>query len=195
MSTRVDNGIKFKSKNWKEILDQLLSIKDDAIEISKKLITKEKLELFISANKLYDKDHFYIFSELECAVSTRSSKYSFIPNIRFSVVLYPTNEGDIYGVYFNSNQNKYFKLMESFVEDFHYQDSSDKPDDISEEDWEYRMNKWDKLVPGSFSRSGFIYELVSASDLSDLGPYIRNDIKEILPSIIRDNKLKNIGIN
>lgn len=195
MSTRIDNGIKFKSKNWKEVLDQLLSIKDEAIEISKKIISKEKLELFISANKLYDKDHFDIFSELECAISSRSSKYSFIPNIRFSIFLYPTNEGDIYGVYFDSNQSKYFKLIESFIEDFHYQDSSDKPDEISEEDWEYRMNKWDELVPGTFSRNGFMYELVSTSDLSDLGPFIRSDIKNILPSIIRDNKLKNIGIN
>ena len=54
MSTKIYNGIKFNSKNFKEILDQILSIRPKAIEIGEKMLSTS-LPNFIKYNNLIDK--------------------------------------------------------------------------------------------------------------------------------------------
>lgn len=60
-------------------------------------------------------------------------------------------------------------------EDYHYQNSTDKPDDVAEEDWEERKRVWDVLLPGAGVLERHSLIVSSAVDnmgynLGDFGP-------------------------
>lgn len=71
-----------------------------------------------------------------------NGKYSFSPRMKFSVILYPSKEGDIYGYYF-TGINGYDKLLDPFVDEYMYYDNSDRPEDLTDEEWDERGKRWD----------------------------------------------------
>lgn len=83
--------------------------------------------MFIGANKLVDKNEFDIVSELKRAISDDYPRYYFVPGFKFSVILYPSVEGDIYGYYF-TGINEYDKLLDPFIDEYMYYDNTDRPD-------------------------------------------------------------------
>jgi len=191
MSTKIYNGVKFKSRDWKEVLDQLISLKEVAIEMGNNSIRKRDLETFIVANKLIDKDTFDIFSHIKGSVNDDYNNYLFSIRIKFSVMLYPTKEGDIYGYYF-TGINEYDKLLDPFVDEYMYYDNTDRPEELTDEEWDERGKKWDEMVPDRFSDTGFKYQIVSADDLDRR--QIQDLIKEVMAYLKRDNKLEELGI-
>lgn len=191
MSTKLYNGIKFKSNNIKEVLDQLISIKETAKKIAIDSISDRELGLFIVTNKLLDKDYYTITRELIEAVDSNSyNKWSFVPRLHFSVVIYPTKEGDIYGYYFDSNKKEFRDLIEPFYTDFHYQNQTDPPTDVTEEEWDFRREKWDELVDYKFKDTGLTYELVTGDDLDIFG--LEEKIKIVLDKLKRDQKINQV---
>jgi len=193
MSTKLYNGIKFKSNNIREVLDQLISIKDKAKQIALDSIKDKDLDLFINCNKLLEKDPFDISREMLTAMdNTHSGIWRFVPNIHFSVVIYPTVEGDIYGYYFDSNKKEYRDLLEPFYTDFHYQNQSDRPDDISNEEWDFRCAKWDELLEDRFKETGLSYEIVTGESF-DIWE-IEDKVKSIIGILKRDKTIEDLGI-
>lgn len=192
MSTKLYNGIKFKSNNIKEVLDQLMSIKEKANEIALDLLDDESLALFISANNLLDKDKWEISREMIDALeSSNYNKWHFKPRMYFSVVIYPTQEGDIYGYYFDSDKQEFNDLLKPFYTDFHYQNQTDPPNDVTEEEWEFRQLKWDELLPGDkFKDSGLQYDIVTGDtlDIWDL----QDKIDLVLEKIKRQSKIDQV---
>ena len=186
MSTKIYNGIKFKSNNWKEVLEQLLSIRESAKELAMTKLSDEELAAFILTSKTQSLSEWEIYSELESALEGGKSP-AFTPRINFSVILYPTREGDIYGCYFGDG---YFKLLEPYVTDFHYQDQTDQPDDVSDDDCDFRRKKWDELLDNRFSDTGFEFNIISISHLGMIN--IVKQISKILPSIRRDSKINEV---
>ena len=122
--------------------------------------------------------------------NTHSGIWRFVPNIHFSVVIYPTVEGDIYGYYFDSNKKEYRDLLEPFYTDFHYQDQCDKPDDISDEEWDFRCDKWDELLKDKFKDTGFTYEIVNGSDFSAFS--LSKRVKIVLDKLKREDKINQV---
>jgi hypothetical protein len=77
-------------------------------------------------------------------------------NFSSAASVFPDADGEVY-VVFNSLDSLSFgdDCPECFVDaklwrDFHYQNSTDGPDDVKKKDWERRRKTWDKL----FSRCG-----------------------------------------
>ena len=69
-----------------------------------------------------------------------------------TIAFFPTNN-DVLGIHYTdiSDYITYIKEMNTF-EDYHYQDSTDRPSNITEEEWEQRRNDWDQvLLSKSFS--------------------------------------------
>jgi len=195
MSTKLYNGIKFKSNNIKEVLDQLMSIKKIANEIALDLLPDDRLALFIKTNDFADKDKWFISRELVTALdSSFSNKWTFIPRLHFSVVIYPTTEGDIYGYYFDTDKQEFNNLLKPFYTDFHYQNSSDKPSDLTDEEWEFRELKWDELLKDGdkFADTGLVYNIVNGDTL-DIWE-LESRIKVILEKIKLDSKIEELGI-
>lgn len=191
MSTKLYNGIKFKSNNIKEVLDQLISVKETAKKIAIDSISDRELGLFIASNKLLDKDCWTITRELMEAVDSNNyNKWAFVPRLHFSVVIYPTKEGDIYGYYFDSNKKEFRDLIEPFYTDFHYQNQTDPPMDIHSDEWEFRREKWDELVDYKFKDTGLTYEIVTGDDLDMFD--LEEKIKIVLDKLKRDEKINQV---
>lgn len=56
MSAKLYNGIRFKSRNMGDILQQLISIRKDAVKIANELLTIEEIKSFIILNNLIGAD-------------------------------------------------------------------------------------------------------------------------------------------
>jgi len=191
MSTKLYNGIKFKSNNIREVLDQLISIKSKAEELALQFISDRDISIFISTNNLIDKNAWEISKELTDAIDSSSyNKYRFTPRVTFSVVIYPTTEGDIYGYYFDSDRKQYLELIEPFYTDFHYQNQSDPPSDIPYEEWQSRGDKWDELLKDKFKDTGLTYGIVSGDDI-DIWD-LEDKIKSVLEKLKRENKIDSV---
>jgi hypothetical protein len=66
---------------------------------------------------------------------------------RYNLMVYPDTDGSVYLMVFGGH-SVILNLLENFpeLEDYHYQDQTDKTDDISDEEWEKRENTWDRLI-------------------------------------------------
>ena len=80
-----------------------------------------------------------------------------------NVALIPL-KGRILVLYYGNIRSEYLQAFESLteVEDYHYQNSTDKPDDVSQKAWNKRKFDWDlALGNSSGTRSGLTYELMN----------------------------------
>lgn len=188
MSTKIYNGIKFKSSNIREVLDQLISLKKVANDKALEILKDSEIALFVATNKISLDDPFEATRELLHAINSKTHtlnhKYTFIPNLYFSIIVYPDKDGDIYGYYFDSNVESFRELLKPLYDDFHYQNQSDPPSYLSEEEWNFRRTKWDELVDYNFSDSGFTYDLVTG-DTIDLWK-LESRVSVVLDKLKRD---------
>lgn len=165
MSTKLYNGIRFKSRNMGDILQQLISIRKDAVKIANELLTIEEIKSFIILNNLIGADCHKIYKALVTDLNSDCRTLLSI-NFNFTISLIPEKNGYVYGYYFADHQKEYFEMIKPFVEDYHYQNQCDKPDNISNREWNNRRKKWDKLLGyDSFTQRAFSFVVVNTSDL------------------------------
>jgi len=193
MITKIYNGVKFKSNNWKEVLDQLTSIRSEAIEIANNSIDVKKIIGIIELEEIDLENsegyiEMFIFDKLKESIY-QCRKLRVKTYFNFSIILYPDKEGDIYGYYFNE-LNEHPILLKPFTEDYAYWDNSDAPEDMEYEDFRKRGDKWDELITGTFIESGFDFKLVTKENLdrSKIYPLI----KQAISIVKRDDKINEI---
>ncbi len=188
MSTKIYNGIKFKSNSFYEVLEQLRSIKKESVDIGNSKINNNNIEWFIKGYKLQDKDPFEICDIIKTDINSTTRK-DYGLDYNFSVILYPSKDGNIYGYYF-SEIHEYENLLKLICDDFCYYNNTDQPDNISDDEWIFRCNKWEELIPDDRFDNGFKYQLVGSNDINSQS--IRNIIRDILPSLKRDIKIDQV---
>jgi len=210
MSTKIYNGIKFKSNDFNVVLKQLKDLRKPAKDIALKELKESKIRVFIGLNDLINSDPYEILKEMEISSNKTYRNHSDML-INFHVIIFPHKNGNIYGYYFN-DIDEYSKLIKNISDDYHYQNSTDmsnydwdKEDwntmskerqDELEKDWEERCEIWEELMGDrTFVENGFLYEIVDGG--RDLWGYrIVDDIKIIqdkLKLILnRKNKLNNL---
>lgn len=165
MSTKLYNGIRFKSRNMADILQQLISIRKDAVKLANELLTVDELKSFIILNDLINSDNYVIFRALIDDLNSDNRTILGV-NFNFTISLIPEKNGYVYGYYFADHQQEYYQLIEPFVVDYHYQNQCDRPDNISNKAWNYRREKWDKLLGyDSFKQRAFSFAMINSSDL------------------------------
>lgn len=65
----------------------------------------------------------------------------------FELLVFPQDDGSIYGFYIIDNRKLELKFRAlPFIEDFHYQDQTDLPENIPESKWEQRKLLWDSIT-------------------------------------------------
>lgn len=82
----------------------------------------------------------------------------------------------------------YRRLLENLdpevFSDFHYQNQSDKPDDVTDEDWDARDDLWDRIIGSNttFSDAGLSFELLPSNFEYDVATVVKGHqtIKEAL---------------
>lgn len=198
MSTKIYTGIKFKTKSYKKVLDELLKLREKCVEIATEKIKKrDVISTYIKYSKVDKTDFsnlsaFDIRTHLFKDIEGDGYRDFWVPEINFSIVLYPSSNGTIYGVYFNDD-DKYEKLLfeTGIVEDYGYWDNTDQPEGMTYAQFEKRGKVWDKLLSGRFKDTGFTFNIVEADTLDhvDIHRYIHSELQ----SIIREIKLDSIS--
>jgi len=213
MSTKIYNGIKFKSKDYNVVLKQLKSLKESAKEIALNRLKDYSMKIFIGINDLEDSDPYEVLKKMEQSSNKNMRDHEDIL-INFHVIIYPHKNGNIYGYFFDDVQ-EYSKLLltDEICEEYHYQNQTDMSNydwdkekwndmtkerqDELEKDWEERYQIWeDVLGYGTFSENGLTYEIVDGG--RDLWGYrIIGEIEKIQEKLKlmkeRKDKLDKIG--
>ena len=131
----------------------------------KNFIAKEVIE----GNKNNNIDSFWIERYLEKISMSMERKPEDI-SIKCSVFY---DDSYWYIKYFINGNWAYEPMMEAAkitgMEDYHYQNQSDPPEDISYEEYESRIEVWDKLLgeEGNY-RNGFVYDIFDAYEFRKL---------------------------
>lgn len=188
MSTKLYHGIRFKYRNMADILQQLISIRKETVKLANELLTVNDLKLFIVDKNILNKTDYEIEKELINELNS-NCRVIWSPKFNFTISLIPEKNGYVYGYYFADNVKEYFEKIEPFVEDYHYQNQCDKPDNISNREWNNRRKKWDKILGyDSFTQRAFNFTVVGPQDLDILLTYkkikkateeLRNDLLEM----------------
>ena len=183
-----------------EILSQLKSVREKALKIcnSESVISDEDIECFIrhyrkgeilnncDLNK--SSSIFYISREMQNCMETNSNDIFAIRGT-FNVYIIPYKDGKVYGAWYYNNINSYKSLLEPYVEEYHYQNQADQPDEISDEEWDERKNIWDDIFSDywSFPEVGYHYSIIAPRDI-----HIFNRIEEIIDKIRLNNEKDNV---
>lgn len=167
MSFKVYNGVKFKTNSLYELKEQLLSIKKECIKAANDAINTTDIYNLTLMNKIEisEENIVNIWKTVSEEIRTCSP---FAPLFNFSIIIYPYEDGTLYGVIFADGIKEFRDLIDKYCEDFYYWDNVDMPPDVSEEEWKHRMNVWNNIFSNSarYSDAGFSYEIVSYRDLS-----------------------------
>lgn len=213
MSTKVYNGIKFKSKDFNVVLQQLKNLREPAQKIAIKKLKERQIRVFIGMNDLVDVDPYEVIKKMEYSAGKTMRTHDDI-DVNFHVSVFPHPNGNIYGYHFcDYKEYKQLLMVDEICEDYHYQNQTDmsnynwdeeKWEDMTEErqneldkDWEERYQIWEDLMgDGTFRENGFMYSVVDG--MSDIWNFrLYDDIKNIQEKLKlqrdRKDKLNKIG--
>lgn len=154
MSTKIYNAFRFKGE-LKDLMPFLREVRSD-IESHTVNYYKEYKHSDMPDNEW---DLVELFKE-------RNKSIFFEFNIESSVVVYFHSTGIYLHFFFpghfgNYSDRGFFEKWGDWIEDFHYQNQTDKPDDISEGDWRHREEVFDDLFDhyDPPNRVGLIWEI------------------------------------
>ena len=191
MSTKIYNGIKFKSNNIYEIIHQLKGIRGEAIKVGIDDLIKNTLKPFILFKNLEETCGFDIIQKLNEDLR-KEHRLLIDPCFLFEIIIFPHKTDGIFGYFITDNIQAYEDMLynNNIAEDFHYQNQSDQPEDISDEEWEYREKVWDDLLPGSghLTDNGMVFQIVRPDHLFHYDNYrkIEQALTKISQRLQRD---------
>ncbi|MDF9779083.1 hypothetical protein [Pseudomonas baetica] len=180
MSTRINHGRIIRNCTLTEMLERLKTIRPQCVElaqnaIAKKIAKKRTFWLDMDVNYLpfprqkFESPFWRLIGVLKHErAKTAGGERSVDWDFTLSVCLIPRGD-DLLALHYLENNPGFLDVLKGIgFEDFHYQNSTDKPDSISEQEWEERSAIWasalDKDVPASV---GLTYEIVRWDDTQD----------------------------
>jgi hypothetical protein len=104
---------------------------------------------------------------------------------KFFVTIFE-RKNKLYGTFFDQTNKNYKQLFDKDIAvDYHYQNQTDKPDEISWRDWRFREKVWEDIfddisVLWISSEAGVVYNIVTEDDI--------NISKEIFEKVIEKCK-------
>lgn len=147
-------------------------------------------------NAVYFDCFFQIIDKIkECA---KSPSFKFDYDYRCNLRIIPMKRKTLVLYFGNLEMQQYLESLPDFLIDYHYQDQTDKPDDISTYRWKQREKDWDNAIGPDYipCRHGFKAELFDTeyimpvytpSQIDDVKFPTVNDqisaVREALPSI------------
>lgn len=178
MSLKVYSGIKFHSKSITEVIAQLHSLREQAKKNSEEyFINNPTISIGEETSKddvlntkgnpeARNKFSWDLMRTLrnELGKTWRSNGSC---NFKLEVCIIPWTDGNIYGTLYEDYIDANRKLVLTIADDYHYQNQTDKPDSISDEDWDERARVWNAIFDKYWSagEAGCLYTIVGADDL------------------------------
>ena len=198
MSTKIYNGIKFKTNDIYELYDLLNDFKIESSLLLRKGFDKKLPFILKQVMKDYYIEHKNLDSVWEIADLFKKDfqKNDFRVDYNNYIQIYPHPETKaLYGYFILDSESENLLLSKDWVEDYHYQNSSDGPDDMSYEEYSKRGDLWDELFASSYKieDSGFKYKIMDFSEIFFYQDSVFNKYFKINEeSITRELKLERI---
>jgi hypothetical protein len=165
MSTKIYKGFKLETDSFQEALQIINAFRPcvakQAEDLMDKFIDNAKAaykgeSMHIADIKI---DCFDLWTNLRDKMKEKGFKNPSV-DTDFNIVLIPT-KGFLLGIVYTAHNEWYDAWCKrNGVQEYSYWNNSDKPDEISEEDWKKREEDWDVLDYGPTSMQGFSIELV-----------------------------------
>lgn len=186
---KIYNGIKFKSNDLQEIVKSLYDIRKQAIKNSVEYAKNHSDDfIFTMVDNIDDAFKLNIDdfkTNRECQKKVQASlekrwRTSKDPNFLFNVTIIPW-AGEYYGCVYDDQISENRALLKDIADDFHYQNQTDQPEDISNEEWQHRSQIWNDIFDMYFTpgEAGPTYEIVKSDDFNDIKyPNLLKDIVE-----------------
>lgn len=176
MSTKIYNGIIFEVKDLNALLKKLKALHApmDAIKTAhvnrlysnKMVIELDRQQLLPKRAKRKTFRDLRVDIKMEIMDKMIESKRKITSNFPydcdFSVSVIPI-KGKILGLYYSRlNEHEKFFTKLPWVKEYHYQNQTDQPDDVSDKEWNQRKRDWDKALPGFGmpAREGYSFEIL-----------------------------------
>lgn len=181
MGTKIYKGLILQNSSIEQALRLLISIKSQCVDAAEKAAAKVcaremAFSVDLAANfcvlgeqnqqhrtwKLMEKFDLAKVSVLGKGV--RNTEWDFT----FDICLIPAN-GNVLAIYYvESDLGYHDALLSVGFKDYYYQNSTGRPEDISEDEWSSRREAWQSALPGRTSAGavGLTYSVVSWDDYS-----------------------------
>ena len=209
MSTKIYNGYRFdKDYSLRELDNLLMQLKKEVQNVANKEYSKQILNelLYIydckcffgeeiakkRMNEYCDKEPseiswinflynigFYV--DEKCKESKISSKRDFKYDFSCEMHIMPTSNKLLFTLYAEKDIFKEIVESKPFISEYMYQNQTDKPDCISDEEWDERKKDWEEaIIEGIPANHGFTVSLVN----DFLFPVISSElIREVTPEL------------
>lgn len=115
----------------------------------------------------------YLYGQFKEAVQ----RGTWFCNFTTSVVFHE-NRGRYYMRVFDDDKHLAFLKSDPRVEDFHYQDQADKPEEIGNRAWNHRKKVWNEITEGDGQWDQLILEIVSIGSWWRINPAWREEWQE-----------------
>lgn len=151
------------NKSYLELIMDFCVYVQDMIAI----FGKEKAEQMLQREERFFKGSNFIDCwncvEERVIEASKSDKRNFRYDFQSEVQILPI-ENKILLMYFGNDKDELLQVFENepYISEYHYQNQTDKPDSISEEEWEERRRDWTDALPSWIpSDTGFTIQLVN----------------------------------
>lgn len=182
MSTHIETGFSLPTTDFSKILTAAEELRTAAASVAFELLQDYLLFLAVTSFdkacvRLYERTGVdFIANALEeINKDQKEAREKHIRNpsvdMSLSVTFFPREEETL-GIAFAPNA-RILDLVKTLPgwKDFHYQDSTDKPDALSESQWKYRKKLWDEVLldkSGIPEREGFTLKILPIAGLNRL---------------------------
>ncbi|HFL7937956.1 hypothetical protein IYR97_26115 (plasmid) [Pseudomonas fulva] len=180
MSTKICNGRILRDSSLADALKKLQDIRDEAVRLAHAGVAVQIAERryywadmdhnFLPIPRIhYDSFYWRIRKILQderarvLVEGTRSVDWDYT----FEVLLIPFS-GHVLSIHYLENDSGFTGLLtQAGFQDFHYQNSTDGPEEIPAAEWRARRDAWNLALPsGILSHAGLKYELVNWDDVT-----------------------------
>ncbi|HBO6305190.1 TPA: hypothetical protein L4741_004761 [Pseudomonas aeruginosa] len=179
MSTKIHHGRIMRNATLEKALATLVRIRPDFVRASQEAVAKVLARKIVFGRDLAenytpideDRDHWSAKAVCSRFDEARQNPEDTLKTLDWdftcSVSVIP-HRGDVLMLTYWSNHDAFSDLIESVgFSRYVYQNSTDKPDSISEEEWESRRIAWDEALPtGRAVDVGFEFSLCTWFDLA-----------------------------
>lgn len=181
MSTKIYDAWRFPSERLNEYLDWsrkqvLKTVKKRVIELMEALQPKiiegfgEPLEHFKNGRDVWERHKRMDYIMKCCREAANSKQRDVIFDIECGINLWLHN-GMFYAVAVTENWiADSLRKPPDWVEEYHYQNSTDKPDEVSNEEWDERRDNWEAVCagyPSNHNNRRLFFEIVAAKSEMD----------------------------
>lgn len=182
MSTKIYGGVIFSVHDFKTLRTRFQALRDpmEAIKSNhlKRIMSNQAIHKFDRMAVGLEEgvpttDHLFKIKmntsdEMMKAQKSFTSSYPY--DVKCEIGVIPLKTKTLGYLINHMNEHRALFLKQRWVKEYHYQNQTDRPDEITAEEWRIRRYDWDKALPGAgrLSDEAFFFELCSSDFPWDL---------------------------